>query len=662
VQRLLARRGASEGGRAFSGWLNSLRAMVKASWPPIPLIAFLVFVLSRSHRGIVQDTYIYLGRALADLDPNGVGRDLMFVHDGQFDFSLFRFVTKAMVEIFGPGAGAEILAIMAALAWFFAAAALARHFANGPVVWAVVIFTALLPATYGPPHMFSFAELLAIPRPFAEAFVLAALAALAAGNDAVGLGWLVAAAFLHPIMALAGFGVFVAVLGLEDKRWFWFCAFAGALLILAGALGLPLINRLFTAIDPSLKTLHELRSPYLFPSIWPAESFPPLIAQATTVAIAAHFQHGRGRRILAATIVIGLGGIATAAIFGDWLSSLLIVQVQPWRTAWLMATAGAMALGLCAVELWRQGPSGRTVLALLALCWSFNTQLGVSGPAAILALCLHFDANRFAPFLKPQYVLGTWIFIVALSTIWNVRLLAYPWQFAVAAPTGYGDLEFVLVRGLAFPVCALAVYFAIVKPRMGPLMSGACAVLLLAAGGWFWDPRPLAQRMMEQTRAPPEIMRLIDERQGEVLWIDGQAEAWFVLGRPQWASPVQGGPSLFSTGLAADWRKRMQILIDLRLADRKSFEPWKWSTPESADLPRLSQEGVRQLCVRGDAPAWIIAPLEHGKDPAAGIEMKLWRLPEPLFQLTKGDGAYVWQRIDAWGIIPCAGQQRLPPH
>jgi hypothetical protein len=264
VQRLLARRGASEGGRASSVRLNSLWAMVKASWSPIPLIAFLVFVLSRSRRGIVQDTYIYLGRALADLDPNGVGRDLMFVHDGQFGFSLFRFITKAMVELFGLGAGAEILAILAALAWFFAAAFLARQFASGAAVWTLVVFTALLPAAYGAPHLLSFAERFAIPRPFDEALVLAGLAALAAGRDAVCLGCLLAAAFLHPIMAPAGFGVFVAVLGLEDKRWFWFCTFAGALLVLAGALGLPLTDRLFTAIDPSLKSLHESRSRFCF--------------------------------------------------------------------------------------------------------------------------------------------------------------------------------------------------------------------------------------------------------------------------------------------------------------------------------------------------------------------------------------------------------------
>ena len=162
---------------------------------------------------------------------------------------------------------------------------------------------------------------------------------------------------------------------------------------------------------------------------------------------------------------------------------------------------------------------------------------------------------------------------------------------------------------------------------------------------------------MEASRAPPDIMRLIEQHQGEVLWIDGLSEAWFILGRPQWASPLQGNPAIFSSALATEWRNRMQVLMDLRLADEKSFV--HVSTPESADLPRLSQEGVRQLCVREDAPAWIIAPLEHGKVPPAGIDMIQWRLSEPHFQLTKGDGRYVWRRIDGYGVIPCAGQKRV---
>ena len=123
----------------------------------LPLIAFLVFALGRPYRGNVQDPQIYIGGAVADLDPSGVGRDLMFVHDGQFGISLFPFAVRAMVAVWGPAMTGEMLAFVAALAWFFAARALARQFVGGGAVWAVVIFAALLPNAYGAPYPFGFA-------------------------------------------------------------------------------------------------------------------------------------------------------------------------------------------------------------------------------------------------------------------------------------------------------------------------------------------------------------------------------------------------------------------------------------------------------------------------------------------------------------------------
>jgi hypothetical protein len=93
-------------------------------------------------------------------------------------------------------------------------------------------------------------------------------------------------------------------------------------------------------------------------------------------------------------------------------------------------------------------------------------------------------------------------------------------------------------------------------------------------------------------------------------------------------------------------------LTNLRLASQASFAPW--GEPQRIDQPQLSQDGVRRLCARGDAPAWIIAPREHGSELPAGLQMALWQLPEPQFKLAKADGDYVWQQIDAYGVIPCA--------
>ncbi len=106
----------------------------------------------------------------------------MFVHDGQFGFSLFRLAADAMVWGLGLALAAKSLAFLAALAWFFGIFAFAGQFAKGATVWVAVIFTALLPNSYGASYPLGFAELNAIPRPFAEALVLAGLAAFAASR------------------------------------------------------------------------------------------------------------------------------------------------------------------------------------------------------------------------------------------------------------------------------------------------------------------------------------------------------------------------------------------------------------------------------------------------------------------------------------------------
>src|SRR5262249_38899553 len=137
--------------------------------------------------------------------------------------------------------------------------------------------------------------------------------------------------------------------------------------------------------------------------------------------------------------LVGLSGLAASVIFGDWLSSLLIVQAQPWRAVWLMSAAGAMSMGVCVLNLWPRGSGSRIVLALLVLAWSFISQLEGAATGAILALYLHFGEKRLEALLKARFVPLIWAFTIFVSAIWQLRLFAYPWQFNLNAPAGYGD-------------------------------------------------------------------------------------------------------------------------------------------------------------------------------------------------------------------------------
>ena len=80
--------------------------------------AAAIFALAHPYRGIVGDADIYIGRGLADLDPAGIGRDLMFRFDGQSSFSVFTIITRALLRVTSPEYASQILSLAATGVWF----------------------------------------------------------------------------------------------------------------------------------------------------------------------------------------------------------------------------------------------------------------------------------------------------------------------------------------------------------------------------------------------------------------------------------------------------------------------------------------------------------------------------------------------------------------
>ncbi|MGB8276638.1 MAG: hypothetical protein WCF20_01695 [Methylovirgula sp.] len=621
----------------------------------LPLLAVALWALTHPYPGIVGDAGVYIGRALADLDPAGVGRDMMFVHDGQSRFSLFPFLLDHLVATLGTQRTGLLLGLLAMAAWIAALARFADGYVAKPFIAIVVIFVAVLPTGYGTPWRFNFSEVLAVPRPFAEALVLAALAGLAHGRIWRGLCCLVAATLIHPLMALAGWGVFALVLSREDRRWC--AAFVGAALLLGigAAAGLPLLHRLAIVMDPDLKAFALSRSPLLFPSAWPLGYSGPMLAEAASLAIAASLVSGRRRLVLLAAILVGTGGIAAQALFGDHFSLLLVIQAQLWRMAWLMAALGSAALAFSALALWRQGPHGHVVLALLAAAWLTSETPEGAALFACAAVAVHLLGRRLN---LPVTWAGAWLFwsiASLLALVLNVHyVIGYAGFMArIPADAPHGISYFWTRRYIAFPILALVLLLAFTRraPRLAGGLLGVTAIFLCAAGFRFWDDRRPFQKLIDTAAHPPALMQVIASRPGEILWVDGLTEAWYLAGRPQWGSPQQGVSTVFSSELARKWRARMQFLIGEGLADKSAIVTV--DIPSASDLPRLTKDNVGRLCARPDAPAWIVAPINQDTIIPPGLAAHEWRLPQPNFRMTEEPHYYAWQRIDAYAILAC---------
>jgi hypothetical protein len=623
---------------------------LKAQAVPLIICAAL-WAICHPYPGIVGDAHIYIGRVLADLDPSGVGRDMMFVHDGQFQFSLFPPVTRGLVARLGPGLAAEAISAAGCLCWFAAALALAMQLTKGRAVWLTLAFVCVLPHAYGH-NLFVSAEALAVPRPFAEAAVLACLASLLAGRLLLAIGFALFGFAIHPIMALPGFAVIGAIY-LRDWRFISAVSLIFAVCIGFGLAGVPLFDRLFVQIDQ--EWLREL-NPYLFPTRWTSADYAPLVVQTVTIAIAAKLLSGTPRYVFAASLIAGLGGVLVSALFGDLLRNLLAIQVQGWRSAWLLAVMGEYAFALCVIRLWSSDAAsgkGGLTLALLAFGWFCNPDLIVAIVIAATALVLHFGG--FAKPIAPRYVVAictavafliVWSYAAALADF--LRLLEHM-PSAAAMGLVYG----MRINIAALPICALAfVWFTWTPERLFPPGFDLTAGLALAlAGAALWSFRSDAVKDFESLRNPAEFAPLLADRPGEVLWIGGKSEAWQVLRRAQWASVQQGVSILFSRPLAILWRDRVQVLLDNGLIQDNVLTPGK--EPEHSGILNVTRAALDRLCSRDDAPVAVIFPLEKGKPLPAGVAGPIWTLPHSRF-LPEMNGSYIWHEADRYAAFACA--------
>lgn len=633
-----------------------MSAAAPSRWRDAAAFAALVACVAagRPFIGIVGDSVLYVGGALARLDPQGVGEDPMWRLDGQMRFSLFPMLLRPLVATLGAEHAALVVAAAGLLLWSAALVVLARALAGRAATVAVVLACASFPATYNSHATVYFGEPVATPRVFAEAAVLAALAATMHGRAALAVVFLTLATALHPVMALAGVGTIFLILGIDDRRWLVAGA-AGVLLCIAGALlGAPLLDRLTTPIDP--QWLAMLRGPddYLFPTTWPQRAWLLFAARAATVALAAVVAQGVARRLFAAVLVVAVAATALTLLFGDLYPLLLVVQAQPWRAGWLLALAAAAGFAVCGLALWREGPGSRIILALLALSWLLESSaFGALLAFGALALrCLRVDMSRFA-----DGVAGRWLWIaVGLLSIFDLVVnFGLATAFTNAQPPGARPPAWWLVLDghvLAVPIALFGVFLAL-RPdlRLTSRLAAPASLLLcvLVALCWRqqWDPFRTALARAGRQSA---LVDMLASRPGPILWLGGNQEAWYWAGRPNWAAGMQGMAIIFSRELTMLWFERMQALIDEGWITDGGTISRTLSKPDPV-YPDLSPEKLARFCARPDAPAWIVAPIP---DASAAANAQIWRAPGQRFAFAQNDERMIG--VDLFVIRQCAAK------
>lgn len=620
------------------------------AWIGLVALAAL-FALSRSYSGLRHDARLYFADALARLHPD-VARDPIFVNDGQFGFSVFSSLATRLISALGVADASLALTVASLALWFAACVAVTRRlFADGPPerLWLARALVIAVPAYYGAARIFSYAEPFPTPRILAEALALAGLAACLGGRRLAALALFAVSALFHPIMALAGLGVFYLTLCLEDRRWLWAILPGAGAVLGAAALGLPLAARLFEVMDPQWRLIVEARSPHIFPTLWKPEAWSVVAVQAVTLAGAAMALKGAARNLMVAVLAAGLGGVAFALAFGDLASGVLVLQAQTWRALWLMAVFAAAGLAVCILEAPRRGAAAHLALAFLVMGWIDADSGWPSLAAAAAAVVAWFAGRRLRPGLEPLARRAVWALAGLVAIAWATREVMLLAQVVPTWPSDGPGLWTVWNTGLPGAVAAIAAVAWALRPGLkvpAPAASAGTLALVLAAVV-LWDGRAPYARMVETADAP-DLKRIIAARPGQVMWLSDDLEPWFVLHRASWVSRTQGAGVVFSRDLAVKMRERTWRLRTSGFAG----DDWRTLyTYNPRPLPPKAQ--VDPFCQASDAPAWVIAPYRPGKVRPEDLGGRLWTAPASQVRLMGTPTTRHWSVVRTYAVIPC---------
>ncbi len=629
---------------------------------PAPYLALIalaaLYALTHPFAGLTADSQIYMGRALADLDPAGVGRDLMFRFDGQSRFSIFPAIAGWLAARMAIIHAAMWLVALSGALWFGAALVLARQAAPARMIACAAVLI-LAPASYGGFNLLRFAEGLAEPRPFAEAFVLFALGAWLAGRRVVAVGLLAVAILFHPIMALAGIATLGVCLCFEDRRWLLAALPIAALIALAATLGAPLADRLRVAIDPDWLGLLTERNAYLFPHLWPWSDYALAAVQAITILLAARHAAAALRQLLLAGLIAGAAGVAIAYVCGRFDPILLIVQAQLWRMWWLTGVLAALALALCAFDFGRRDSGEQLALALLALAWALAREAGPYAPllaAGAAYIDLRPADKRLV--ISAGVMRALWLGVAAavvaplVIDLPALRFFAAEFQPDFTPPFLPLVLKF-LGPPMLFGAVALAGFGPPRRLAQAPRGALTLATALFAAlAAPLWDDASSFDRALGGSGRQADLMALTPRMSGEILWLDSSLEPWIWLGRPSWSADLQGAGSVFSRDLALLWRDRAIAQIEHGLRDESMLR--RLALKPNATQPVAGLAGVEAICRLHDAPAYIVAPQVRGAQLDPRLGAKLWKPPAVRVETVFRNDGVEFPRTESYAILDCA--------
>ncbi len=563
---------------------------------------------------VTKDGEIYAFQALARLHPN-FNKDVYLAFGSQDRYTVFSPLYALLIQAVGLENAAVMLLVTAKMLFFIAAWQIVRRLADRESAWFAVALLIITVGSYGAFDVFNYLESYLSARSWAEALVVCALALGLRGARTGALVVIAAALAIHPIMALPGLLLLLCLwLPLRLAAWGAAAGVACAAALSLGPTLSPVIAALVPRMDAAWLEVVRERSEFLFLQVWNRDAWDEharvlLCISMTWIVI----PDPRVRRLCAAAILVGLTGLAVAAVAGAMTPIPILVQGQAWRWFWVTGLVCILLLPMTVSRVWRDATCGPFCALLLLSAWTF-AEGGRSG-CALLALTLWCLRSRFSG----QFAVWLKWAAIAWGTIIAGWTLANAWTFlAFRLDLHQEALSLQKIREiLVLKAPAVALFWAVlyafrrVRGMLLPLsvaisFAAVSAVMLPVSLNLSHRAKPVHDEYADWQRAIPA-----DENVYVADGSDNPRFAWMELGRPSYLSADQSAGVVFSRGTALEIERRAANLLPLMpapdweirshrrlIAARSDGGAAKASGGENADAPvrPLTPAMLTQVC------------------------------------------------------------------
>ena len=616
---------------------RSYRVLAIAAMPFLVVLG--AWMLRHPYLGITHDGTLYMLLALKSITPDAYSRDTFFAFGSQGDFTLSGIVLGKLVAALGAGAASLIATALGQAIWVGGAAALfTRMTGSARAAMLPLLGIVCLSASYGGFDVFNYGEGFATPRIYAEGLALWGLWAVAGSRLLLAGIFFLGGLVLHPIMALTGIGMAAIYLALGDRRW-WLAILAGLAGIVAlAALGVSPLDRLGHGIDAAWLDLIQQRNVYLFPTFWnPADWYRTICIAAFGVA-AAFVLTGWQQRLVIASIIAGLGGIAATVISVDLLHNVFAMQIQFYRAASLMHLFGNFAVALLVLRLWQQRINAFPLIALITLAWVTSYML-LPALGAVLAVFAAFMAAtqlryRLAPVSKGFAAVACGLALLAITTAFGLRLYITADRVyqavsqEIAPPQVFLHIAPIDVIVAVIVVVVLAHFRPVAARRAMP----AAAIVMLLAAGALWDRRDGWGHGIEGDFDVTALTSRIGKDATVYFELDARG-AWVMLGRATYGSVMQGAGINFSRESALAYAEATRDLTPI--LGRKPMDIFRREDDSDYIEVKLYRADIASVCNAASDLDFML--LSRGVE---GLHVATWSPPSPFYNvraLTRGD-------------------------